>query len=205
MALVSYVVWRRAKATSEGESQTGVEEGWEPTQGIPAEGASTGAGGGVSGAEEFMQHSQEASESRQQAAQEALEGRSIDHEEAVENRTVAREEAEEGRTFSLEEQRQRLAEWMAGKGRKAGVSTSKAKKPTTAHKEGKGGKGKRAHEKGNGNAGQKHHANHVNHQPGHHAKTDHRPAAPVRTRLAAPTPVAARPAAVKLAQKRRRR
>jgi hypothetical protein len=186
MAGIGYIAWRRAQS---GENEAGVEEGWFPTQGIPAEGASEsgGAGGGVTAAEEFVQRAQEAAEGRSLAFDEGAEGRQIAHEEAVENRTVAREEAAETRGFSLEERRAAFEEWMArhtGLGKDSGKRAS-AKRASKRHKQGRGGRNKRAHEQGNPNAGQRHHRNQRNHQPGHTAKTDHRPARSPRARISA--------------------
>ncbi|HEX3561814.1 MAG TPA: hypothetical protein VHU24_03160 [Solirubrobacterales bacterium] len=186
IAGVGYIAWRRAQS-SEAE---GVEEGIYPTSGVAAEpssGTSTGGSGAVTAAEEFAQHAGEAGEARAIAAQEAAEGRAIGHEEAQETRTVAREEAAEGRAAGLEGRELTLQEWIAKQAAKAGVKVKpRAKKPTRKQHEGKGGKGKKAHEKTNGNTGQKHHSNHSNHQPGHVKKTDHRTAAPARTRVKHP-------------------
>lgn len=165
MAGIGYIAWKRAHSTAANE---GVEEGWFPTQGIPAEGA---AGSGVAGAEELLQRGQEAAEQRQ-----------ITHEEAQEQRTIAREEAAETRAFSLEERRASFEEWMA-KHTGIGSAKPKGKKPSKPHKKGGGGRGKRGHGRGNGNDGQPHHASQNNHQPGHTAKTDHRPPRPPAVRL----------------------
>lgn len=204
IAGVGYLAWKRAHASSSTENE-GVEEGWFPSQGIPAEGSTPtgGAGGGVTAAEEFLQHGTEAAEGRGMAFQEAAEGRQIAHEEAVEGRELSHLEAQENRETSLGELPFLMEEkaWkLAGQTQKAQAAAekrqaarekreaAKEKRAAKKHHEGKGskGKGKRGKEGTNGNAGQKHHGNHTNHQPGSHAKTDHRPAKPARTRVQHP-------------------